>query len=66
MSAPSPQDRIDVSRLADDSRAHWSGSHESDLLLVAEAHRRFVEITRDPRQACVLAMAWASLVARLG
>lgn len=44
-----------------DSTVYWHNTAEDSFVLVIEAYRRFLEITRDPRQAAGLTLAWASL-----
>lgn len=46
---------------SDDDTVYWTSTHESSFVLVHEAYRRFLVITKDPRQAAGLTLAWSSI-----
>lgn len=39
----------------------WGSFYEQNILLVLEAHQRFLVATQDPRLAATLTLAWATI-----
>jgi copper oxidase (laccase) domain-containing protein len=57
--------RIKKNFQVDDTTAWWGQSHETSLLQVWEANRRFMELTNNDAQAArTLTLAWATLETR--
>lgn len=51
-----------ISNMADeDETVYWTTGCENSFVLILEAYNRFLAITKDPRQATGLTLAWASL-----
>lgn len=60
---PPGQPFVEVPDYIDSStHAQWSVVAEEGVLLVLEAHRRFLIETQDPRRAATLTLSWAMLL----
>ena len=58
--------QIDAEEIPDEVIDNWTELQEMNFLLVLEAHRRYLGLTKNEQAARTLTLAWSMLESRMG